>query len=117
MIKTPLTAHRPNDKINGWSENEHTRQAARIANMAASVSLSTGDQLSGLLLNVVFVSHGTTERFTLHTATQQHELADKLWELLPDEVEHRTGKISGEVIEEILRLWYSRIYNGRGVQP
>ena len=85
--------------------------------MATSVSLGSGDQLGGLMLNVVFVSHGVTDRFSLHTATQQHELTDKLWSLLPEEAEHRTGKISGEVIEEILRNWYSRIYNGRGVQP
>ena len=116
-LKTRPEGERPNDKINGWSENEHTRQAARISDMATSVSLGSGDQLGGLLLNVVFVSHGATDRFTLHTVHQQHELTDKLWSLLPEEAEHRTGKISGEVIEEILRNWYSRIYNGRGVQP
>ena len=68
--------------------------------MAASVSLSTGDQLGGLMLNVVFVCHGITDRFSLHTEAQQHELTDKLWSLLPEEAEHRTGKLSGEVIEE-----------------
>ncbi len=116
-LKTRPDGERPNDKIRGWSENEHTRQAKRISDMATSVSLGSGDQLGGLMLNVVFVCHGATERFSLHTATQRHELADKLWSLLPEEAEHRTGKLSGEMIEEILRLWYARIYNGNGVQP
>lgn len=115
-LKTRLNCERPHDKIRHRADNPHTRQAEKIANMAASVSLSTGDQLGGLILNVVFVSHGTTERFILHTSSQAHELTDKLAELLPDEGE-RGQKLSGEIVEEILRLWFGRIYNRNGVKP
>jgi len=113
---TAIAEHRPNDKIRHRSDNAHTRQAERIANMAVSLSLTTGDQLSGLLLNVVFISHGSTDTFSLHVRSQAHELTDKLATLLPDEGE-RGQRLTGDVIEEILRLWYARIYNGNGVQP
>ncbi|MCX6692411.1 MAG: hypothetical protein NTW33_10305 [Methanoregula sp.] len=116
-LKPRPAGERPNDNIYGASETEHSRQAKRIADMAVSVSLTMPDPLVGLMLNVVFVCHGVVERFSLHTSSQRHELTDKLWELLPDEGEHRTGKLTGDLIDEILKLWFMRINAGAGVQP
>jgi len=109
----------PIDYINNPPETEFTRQVERISDMAKMVSLSPGDPGTGFLISVIFtLPNGKTEAFDF-PVNNPGKLADKLWTILPDEVDMRAdgttgGKISGEVVDAILRNWYYRINSKTG---